>query len=77
MSTLYRNPMHKGEYRNHPCICNSGKKMKKCHGAERGVTAEGLKEIHELGEAHNKRVMEFNDEILKKAQEMAEKGTVK
>ena len=74
--SLYRNPMAKGEYRNHPCICNSGKKMKKCHGANSAVTLEEFKEIQEHGVAHNKRVQEFNDVLLKKAQELSDKGSL-
>ena len=64
---MYRNPMAHGAYRNHPCICGSGKKMKKCHGKDYAVTLEGLQEIHRLGEEHNARAREFDQIIMEKA----------
>lgn len=68
---LFRNPMNKGAYRNNPCICGSGKKLKQCHGREPFLSAEDYKQLHILGAEHNQRTKEFNDMILQKAQEMS------
>lgn len=36
----YKNPLYSGEYRNKPCPCYSGEKVKKCHGSVRSLTLE-------------------------------------
>lgn len=74
MAQLHDNPMSKGSYRNHPCICGSGKKMKKCHGQDKKLTEAEFTEVMRLGENHNAQVREFNEMILAKAQELAKGG---
>lgn len=32
------NPLNKGSNRNMPCVCGSGKKVKKCHGIKTALT---------------------------------------
>jgi hypothetical protein len=44
----YRNPLSLGKVRNDPCICGSGKKIKKCHGRDSAVSFEGAQEIRGL-----------------------------
>jgi hypothetical protein len=70
---MFRNPMAHGQYRNHPCICGSGKKMKKCHGKEYAITAEELEAIKTLGKEHNQRVHEFNQALIDKQEVILEK----
>jgi hypothetical protein len=71
---MHDNPMAKGSYRNHPCICGSGKKMKHCHGQERQLRSDEFDEVMRLGREHNQRVKEFDEMILAKAQELAKGG---
>jgi hypothetical protein len=42
---LYRNPLHHGDIRNEPCVCNSGKKVKSCHGSKYAVSESEMNEI--------------------------------
>jgi hypothetical protein len=44
----WRNPFNNGRYRNHQCFCGSGKKLKKCHGAERTLNKADLDEAERL-----------------------------
>lgn len=37
-----------GEIRNHPCICGSGKKIKKCCGVDRAVPSELAQEMKDI-----------------------------
>ena len=39
------NPLNKGKFRNTLCICNSGKKTKKCHGRDKIINKDQLDEI--------------------------------
>lgn len=64
-SLLYGNPYAKGAYRNAPCICGSGKKMKKCHGGERLVSEKELKELYDID---RKRHEDFNEALAKAAE---------
>jgi hypothetical protein len=75
MSKMYDNPIAKGAYRNHPCICGSGKKMKKCHGQDRQLREDEYTEMMRLGKEHNERAREFEKILLEKAQEMANADT--
>lgn len=45
---LYRNPLTKGRYRNNPCVCGSGKKMKQCHGSQRVISRSEMIEVSEM-----------------------------
>lgn len=40
MPDKYFNPLIKGNRRNAPCPCNSGKKVKNCHGDKTFLTRE-------------------------------------
>lgn len=53
---LYRNPLNKSKLRNMPCICGSGKKIKKCHGIDYGIDVLKLNEINRLIDKHNKAI---------------------
>lgn len=50
----YFNPLTKGNYRNIPCPCGSGKKAKVCHGKESYLTEEQVNELKKLIEEKNK-----------------------
>ena len=41
----YPNPLASGKFRNAPCVCGSGKKVKKCCGINYVVSEEKRKEI--------------------------------
>lgn len=43
----YFNPISSGKFRNHPCHCGSGKKIKKCCGQKTAITMVELKNIEE------------------------------
>lgn len=49
----FRNPLSQGVYRNMQCICNSGKKVKKCHGKEYALTAVEHNEITRMINDYN------------------------
>lgn len=74
---MYRNPVAKGEYRNHPCICGSGKKMKKCHGANYAITADEHQDIVRLGKEHNQRARDFDQALIEKAKELNNEKDIK
>lgn len=42
------NPLIDGNLRNTPCLCGSGKKVKKCHGVKRIITSEDAQLIKDL-----------------------------
>ena len=44
----YINPLNKGSNRNKPCICKSGKKIKKCCGWNPRIDAVELNRINRL-----------------------------
>ncbi len=63
---MYRNPLAIGSIRNHPCICGSGKKIKKCHGIESSMTMDEAKVVSELIKKHNlmaKMAKEMGNEV--------------
>ena len=66
----YQNPLNKGKYRNDPCPCGSGKKIKRCHGIKNLVTMPELetihKMIHDYRERFSKALEEFDEEELQK-----------
>lgn len=47
MEDLYFNPLTKGNKRNDPCFCNSGKKTKRCHGEKTFLSKEEIEEFKE------------------------------
>ncbi len=47
-SHKYINPLYAGKLRNKPCICSSGKKMKKCHGRNRVISHLEMEELKEI-----------------------------
>lgn len=51
---MYKNPLAKGKYRNTPCICGSGKKIKKCHGRDNAIDVLKLNEINRMIDKNNK-----------------------
>jgi hypothetical protein len=55
MEKTYRNPLHLGSLRNKPCPCDSGKKLKRCHGEKYGITEEEAKEINQILVENQKR----------------------
>ena len=42
----YFNRLASSKFRNDPCPCSSGKKIKKCHGRERTVTLQEFNDIN-------------------------------
>lgn len=48
MAKLLRNPFKNGRYANEKCFCQSGKKLKKCHGFEYIVTEDEMKAAQDL-----------------------------
>lgn len=48
---LYRNPLMGGDLRNEPCVCNSGRKLKHCHGNKYAITKKEMNEIQLLIQA--------------------------
>lgn len=60
----YRNPLYASEYRNMPCPCLSGKKVKKCHGREYSVKKDEYDEIIRIGDEANKRYLESYNKNL-------------
>ena len=44
-SRLWRNPLSGSDMRNKPCICGSGKKMKRCCGFKYAINKEELDKI--------------------------------
>lgn len=55
---IFRNPLHFGEYRNKKCVCGSGVKIKNCHGVDRGLTEDELKNINDMTLKHNAKMIE-------------------
>lgn len=62
----YFNPLAAGEYRNNPCVCGSGKKIKKCHGKERKVSLDERREIVRMVNEFN---IKFQTEFAKQAEQ--------
>lgn len=60
---LLRNPLYIPKFGNRPCVCGSGKKMKKCHGKEYAITKEEYEEARILNDAYNERVKSMIDKI--------------
>ena len=54
------NQLSKGKYRNAKCICNSGLKMKNCHGLNYRVSVEEFEEINKLIHENNVKVLTEN-----------------
>lgn len=52
----FMNPISSGKYRNDPCPCGSGKKIKKCHGVKTDITLEERNEINGWIQSFNKRL---------------------
>lgn len=50
------NPLHKGNNRNTPCLCGSGKKSKKCCGIPYFIKEDDLKIIKSLKEDEAKDI---------------------
>ncbi len=50
----YINPLAQGTLRNKPCICGSGKKIKRCHGQDMAVSVHKLNQITRMLQAANK-----------------------
>lgn len=67
---LYDNPIHRGRYRNHPCVCGSGKKMKKCHGESQKLRSDEYHEVMRLGREHNQRAEDFKQALIDKSKEL-------
>lgn len=42
---MYRNPLMDGDLRNEPCVCNSGKKIKRCHGMKYALNEKEMSEL--------------------------------
>lgn len=55
------NPLAKGINRNLPCVCGSGKKVKKCHGQELVITQE---QYDWIMNAQANREKEFNQALI-------------
>lgn len=68
---MYVNPLAKGKYRNAPCVCGSGKKIKKCHGRDHAIDVLKLNEINRLIDKNNKAY----EAALKDQWEQANKDT--
>lgn len=47
---IYRNPFHNGRYANMKCFCESGKKLKKCHGIDYSLREDEHNEAMKLFE---------------------------
>ena len=62
MSRRFTNTLSKGQYRNKPCICGSGKKAKRCHGMKSSITLQEAEELDEIIRKHNKAL---DDELEK------------
>lgn len=67
--TLYRNPLFKGELRNEPCPCGSGKKTKKCHGVDYAVPKEHREDFIKAQEENNQRFLDAMAEAKRKQEE--------
>lgn len=63
----YFNPLSNGSNRNRPCVCGSGKKIKKCHGVKSSVTKDEFDEIIRLIHEFNVRYKTAFAEQAKKA----------
>lgn len=50
---MYVNPFSLGDKRNKPCICESGKKAKKCHGFKERISLKEFNELNELIKIYN------------------------
>ena len=61
----YKNPIAKGKYRNNPCVCGSGKKIKKCHGMKEVISKDEYDQIVRLVHEFNVR---FKTEYKKQAE---------
>lgn len=66
----YQNPLARGKYRNDPCVCGSGKKVKKCHGVKHALSKAELDETIDMINNFNKR---FQEALGKNAKEELEK----
>jgi hypothetical protein len=64
---LFRNKLVKGELRNKPCICGSGKKMKKCHGANYVLNKEEVADIEQVIFDYKQKTKDLV-ELLKQAE---------
>ena len=71
---LYRNPLNRGKYRNDPCPCGSGKKIKKCHGVKAAVTRSELDSIITMVNNFNKRFKDAVEAHSKAEMERLSKG---
>lgn len=55
------NPLYSSELRNKPCICGSGKKVKKCHGKDPFI----LKETKDALDTLVKSIEQINEDLKK------------
>jgi hypothetical protein len=55
------NPLYSSELRNKPCICGSGKKVKKCHGRDPFILKETMDALEDLVQS----IQKLNDELEK------------
>lgn len=65
----YFNPLSNGSNRNRPCVCGSGKKIKKCHGVESSVSKDEYDRIIRMIHQFNVRYKTAFAENAKKALE--------
>lgn len=66
---LYSNPLNQGRYRNNPCPCGSGKKIKKCHGRATAVSFDERNDIIRLVNEFNVRFKTQFEDAASKALE--------
>lgn len=70
----YKNPIASGKFRNDPCPCGSGKKIKKCHGVKDVLSKDELDSIITMVNNFNKRFQEALDNNLKDEMERLSRG---
>lgn len=70
----YRNPLARGKYRNDPCVCGSGKKVKNCHGKESSVSLTELENIMNMIDNFRMRYKKALDDNIKEEIERLSKG---
>ena len=61
------NPIAKGSHRNKACICGSGIKAKKCHGAKSLINKEEYQEYNEIILIHNVAMQRMLNEQANKS----------
>lgn len=63
----YFNPLSAGKYRNNPCVCGSGKKIKKCHGIKSTIPYTEYKMVVQMINDFNTRFKTEFEAQAKKA----------